>query len=85
MKFYLVSRCIKWVKFRVPLIEAAEMSWSLIWKPLVQIPQSSSSMKALADERESGLKTDHSIAKIRPGNTVLGRNCHLHLRIISDG
>lgn len=50
-----------------------------------QIPQSSSSIMALADAREGGLETDHSIATIRPGNTVLGHNSHLHLGIISDG
>ena len=42
-------------------------------------------MKAVADEREGGLETNHSVATIRPGNTVLGHNSHLHLGIISDG
>ena len=62
-----------------------EETWSLIWKPLVHIPQSSSSIMALADAQEGGLETDHSIATVRPGNTALGHNSHLHLGIISDG
>ena len=49
------------------------------------IPQSSSSIMALADAQEGGLETDHSIATVRPGNTALGHNSHLHLGIISDG
>ena len=40
---------------------------------------------ALADAQEGGLETDHSIATVRPGNTALGHNSHLHLGIISDG
>lgn len=36
-------------------------------------------MKALAGEHEGSLGADHSMATIRPGNTVLHLNSHLHL------
>lgn len=42
------------------------------------------SVKALAGEREGSLGADHSMVTIRPGNTVLHLNSHLHLWGISE-